>query len=70
MVSFRTGAPRAPSAQASRADASGSEAPITGGVRAGGAGDAAIRLEFEMLAGRIRILQQRAAREAAALACR
>lgn len=77
MVSFRTGAARAASVSTSRPGTHEAAAPITGidwaDRRPGSDGlpaDAAIRREFEALAGRIRTLQRRAAREAAALSAR
>lgn len=75
MVSFRPGASRASSASALQPRPCEQARPSArSGQAAGGAagsaqvGDAAIRRDFEALAGRIRLLQQRAAREAARLA--
>ncbi|RIY02668.1 hypothetical protein D3218_04725 [Aureimonas flava] len=68
MVSFRSGAPRARPALASRPGPSGPGAASLRSERA--AGDAAIRREFGALAARIRVLQRRAAREAAVLSAR
>ncbi len=64
MVSFRTNAARRASASPARPDAVVPPAPSRWVTPVD---DAAIRRDFETLAARIRTLQVRAAREAAAL---
>ncbi len=68
MVSSRPHTPRVSSSQAPRSGVGVSGDAMGRGAGAARLDDAAIRREFETLAARIRILQTRAAREAALLA--